>query len=167
MISSYWCWPSYLHWTQDSPLLWEAYIRPGEVRVWWKWMGNPSDGASFAHWSIDLRYDKKYYAYPVNRPIVWLPSVDFKDLGGNDTEHVSSPLWMPFILAALPTGILFYRDRKPKPGCCAKCRYDLTGLSGHTCPECGAEIAITDSHEAPSSAAEGKNGAGLEGNGVS
>lgn len=50
------------------------------------------------------------------------------------------PLWLPFLLIALPTGYLCYRDRKAKPGLCAVCRYDLRGLPETTmkCPECGS-----------------------------
>ena len=52
---------------------------------------------------------------------------------------VSMPLYLPFLLIALPTGFLFYRDRKARPGLCAICRYDLRGLPETTmrCPECG------------------------------
>jgi predicted amidophosphoribosyltransferase len=47
---------------------------------------------------------------------------------------------MPLLLLALPTAYLFYKDRKPKPGCCTKCRYNLAGLTTNRCPECGSEI---------------------------
>ena len=59
--------------------------------------------------------------------------------------HTSAdiPLYLPFLLVALPTGFLFYRDRKARPGHCAVCRYDLRGLPETTmrCPECGACLA--------------------------
>ena len=50
------------------------------------------------------------------------------------------PLWLPFLLIGLPTGFLFFRDHKVRPGLCAVCRYDLRGLPVTTskCPECGS-----------------------------
>ena len=55
------------------------------------------------------------------------------------------PLWLPFVLIALPTGWIWYSDRRVKAWQCAKCRYDLRGLEGGgegggdkiVCPECG------------------------------
>ena len=49
------------------------------------------------------------------------------------------PCWIPFLLVALPTGILFWRDhrRRITPGHCKKCGYDLTGNVSGRCPECG------------------------------
>jgi hypothetical protein len=47
------------------------------------------------------------------------------------------PLWIPFILVAVPTVLLWRRDRRIPPGHCRKCRYDLTGNTSGICPECG------------------------------
>lgn len=52
---------------------------------------------------------------------------------------VSVPLWMPFVALALPTGILWYGDRRRVlPGHCRACGYDLTGNVSGRCQECGA-----------------------------
>ena len=52
------------------------------------------------------------------------------------------PLWMPFTLAAIPTAILWHRDRRTvKPGYCVKCGYDLRA-SKKVCPECGASKTV-------------------------
>jgi hypothetical protein len=32
--------------------------------------------------------------------------------------------------------------RAPVPGCCAKCDYDLRGITSERCPECGKQIDI-------------------------
>ncbi len=49
------------------------------------------------------------------------------------------PLWLPFLIVALPTTFMFYRDRKRiPPGHCSTCGYNLTGAEHERCPECGA-----------------------------
>ena len=51
------------------------------------------------------------------------------------------PLWLPFVLVAIPTAILWWRDRRRIPlGHCQHCGYDLTGNVSGVCPECGTEI---------------------------
>ena len=48
------------------------------------------------------------------------------------------PLWLPFGILAVPTGYLFWRDRRrPLPGHCGQCGYNLTGNTSGVCPECG------------------------------
>ena len=52
---------------------------------------------------------------------------------------IALPLWIPFLLIAIPTAFLFWLDRRRiPPHCCQKCGYDLTGNTSGTCPECGA-----------------------------
>jgi hypothetical protein len=51
------------------------------------------------------------------------------------------PLWIPFLIFAVPTGLLCWRDRhRIPPGHCRKCGYNLTGNVSGICPECGQEI---------------------------
>lgn len=49
------------------------------------------------------------------------------------------PLWIPFVLMAIPTGYLFWRDRRRPSHCCQSCGYDLTANVSGTCPECGEQ----------------------------
>jgi hypothetical protein len=51
---------------------------------------------------------------------------------------VRLPLWIPFLLIGLPTGWLWWRDRRRVPAGCCACGYDLTGNISGRCPECGA-----------------------------
>ena len=50
------------------------------------------------------------------------------------------PFWLPFITVAIPTYILWRRDRRKPEGCCQQCGYDLTGNESGICPECGVGI---------------------------
>ncbi len=55
------------------------------------------------------------------------------------------PLWLPFLIVALPTAFLFYRDRKQiPPGHCSTCGYNLTGAEHERCPECGEAISTRE-----------------------
>ena len=53
---------------------------------------------------------------------------------------VDVPLWPIVAILAIPTAYLWRTDRRAKPWQCAKCRYDLRGLDGGVCPECGDEL---------------------------
>ena len=56
-------------------------------------------------------------------------------------KGVMAPLWIFLTLAAIPTAILWHRDRRTvKPGHCRMCGYDLRA-SKKVCPECGTAVA--------------------------
>jgi hypothetical protein len=57
-------------------------------------------------------------------------------------SYIIMPLWIPFILVAVPTAILWWHDRRRhfRAGRCRRCGYDLTGNVSGRCPECGAPI---------------------------
>ncbi len=64
-----------------------------------------------------------------------------RDLSGTlKATTCNIPLWLPLVVVAIPTAILFYRDRRIPPGHCQKCGYDLTGNESGRCPECGRTI---------------------------
>ena len=72
----------------------------------------------------------------------WLPSYSGGRIqGGKLAWIVQLPLWIPFLLFALPTALLWYLDRRRYPaGRCQRCGYDLTGNVSGRCPECGTPI---------------------------
>ena len=63
------------------------------------------------------------------------------NFGEFDRTEFRIPLWLPFLLIALPTAFLWYRDRRRIPaGHCRRCGYDLTKNESGRCPECGVVI---------------------------
>ena len=63
----------------------------------------------------------------------WLVRNGFK------VRHILLPLWVPLMLLSAPTAYLWRTDRRAKPWQCHRCRYDLRGIEGGVCPECGSE----------------------------
>jgi hypothetical protein len=72
----------------------------------------------------------------------------WKPLWRSDSSYyaIRIPLWIPFLLCAIPTALLWRRDhiltvggKRARAGRCPKCGYDRGGLTPDTpCPECGA-----------------------------
>jgi hypothetical protein len=59
---------------------------------------------------------------------------------------IQSPLWIPFLLFAIPTALLWRRDhiltKRARANHCPKCEYDRVGLAAtDPCPECGTHAA--------------------------
>ncbi len=75
------------------------------------------------------------YRYGFFWPIVWLRPLPL-------LSQVHLPCWLPLIVLAIPTAILWHRDcrRRIPPGHCQKCGYDLTGNESGLCWECGTTI---------------------------
>jgi hypothetical protein len=51
-----------------------------------------------------------------------------------------SPWLAAILLAALPAARMIRRYRRPGPGFCPVCRYDLTANTSGICPECGTPL---------------------------
>ena len=72
--------------------------------------------------------------------VYWFPRLVHWTYSGMRSTHLFIPLWLPLLLIAAPTAWLWWIDGRPKPWQCPKCRYDLRGLDGGVCPECGTPI---------------------------
>jgi hypothetical protein len=58
-----------------------------------------------------------------------------------DGIDLNLQLWILFMIAVIPTGVLWYVDRRRiPPGHCRKCGYNLTGNVSGVCPECGGKV---------------------------
>ena len=78
---------------------------------------------------------------PPYTPIRWWVDYRSGTAGGRFWFKLVAPVWIPFLLVAVPT-LLLWRGRIP-PGHCRKCEYNLTGNTSGVCPECGHIIAKT------------------------
>ena len=55
------------------------------------------------------------------------------------TTVYTYPTWWFLLAALIPTALAWRRLRRPLPGHCRKCGYDLTGNVTGVCSECGEE----------------------------
>ena len=58
--------------------------------------------------------------------------------GGVSVLYV--PLWLPFLVVAIPSVIVWWRSRRARRGHCERCGYNLAGNVSGICPECGTAI---------------------------
>ena len=77
--------------------------------------------------------------YRLGRALLWSTPKWLPSAGPGGCEY-SVPLWMPLLLVAAPTILLWRHDRRRIPlHCCQGCGYDLTGNTSGRCSECGAK----------------------------
>lgn len=97
---------------------WAWALGSGRLKLWWS-SDHPADRTWTTSWYRGLD----------GRPIRW--DITFSR---NVVNTLALPLWplpLAFAVVAL-RGV-----RSPRPGLCLHCRYDLTGNTTGTCPECG------------------------------
>ncbi len=57
---------------------------------------------------------------------------------------VRAPLWIPVVVFGLPTlGYWVVLVRRRPAWACQRCGYDLRGIKGEECPECGRRIDVS------------------------
>ena len=95
-------------------IVWPQKSSPGAVR----WMSSVVDSKRFL--------------------FQWIPDVTKNRVSG--FWNIRLPLWIPAILIAAPSFLLWRRNPKQLPKGFCVCGYDLTGNESGKCPECGKEI---------------------------
>ena len=135
MVASNWYVLVFVGSRQNSRSLLWASIDPGAIFLWLELEYQQPPPTPFFRW-----YVKQVDAYKFGRddpPYAWLPRYFHSRSGYPQGDTLTLPLWIPLLLVAVPTAYLWRTDRRAKPWQCAKCRYDLRGIEGGVCPECG------------------------------
>lgn len=71
----------------------------------------------------------------------WLPRLEHVKGGIGEFWMVDVPLWMPMAVCA--AGVWWgWRGGRVKAGACAGCGYDVRGVVGGKCPECGRATGV-------------------------
>ena len=103
---------------------WHIIIGAGRIRFL-RWFG-AFDGDWLTGWFLRETTESAFWS--------------FHFVNDDDRFEFVIPFWIPFLLVAIPTAFLFWRDLRHPPGHCQKCGYDLTGNTSGICPECGERI---------------------------
>jgi hypothetical protein len=76
-------------------------------------------------------------------PVLRLDAPWMNDAGSSQRKLFLT-CWIPLVVVAIPTALLWHRDRRAHPaGHCRTCGYNLTGNVSGRCPECGEVIERT------------------------
>jgi len=100
-----------------------------------------SDGCFIVSGYSKAVFGGVWHAAWVPANFFWQPVLACGSSLGAQFSSFVVPLWLPLIAIGVPTGILWYRDRKPiPPGHCLRCGYNLTGNESGVCPECATPV---------------------------
>ena len=133
----------------SASLRWQCeYGRASQYHHWSLILANGRCGGSVAIFDDPQISGSGWVVRQAPRRVDWLPWFASVDHGSRFPSPpwrghaILLPLWMPFLIVAIPTAYLWWigRRRVP-PGRCQRCGYDLTGNISGTCPECGKKIA--------------------------
>ena len=70
---------------------------------------------------------------------IWRPLFKHKRFlpSGWAGDEVTIVLWVPMLILGMVAMWMWFKGVRRRDGFCAKCGYDLTGLTTSACPECG------------------------------
>ncbi len=100
------------------------------------WLNHDPSSEEREYWDREFRISKLY----VSDGIVSLWWFDWARHPSGKQSRVNVPLSFVFTALAIPTAILWRRDRRFRQGHCQQCGYNLTGNESGKCPECGTEV---------------------------
>jgi hypothetical protein len=120
---------------EDHPM-----TRPRRWRWWGKWATLTIAVAIAVGWFESAWYLARL-PWPGERWPDGREAVTFSGKFGVSLTAI--PLWLLFLPFAASSAWLWRLDRKPKPGHCPRCGYDLSGIPSGACPECGSAEAST------------------------
>ena len=83
----------------------------------------------------DARHGWLVFRHPKQGLVYWPRTVS-----AGWGRSIMIPLWLLIVPILIPTAVLWWRDRRPPPGHCQTCGYDLIGNVTGVCPECGEPI---------------------------
>ncbi len=115
------------------------------VHVWYGRAGLGVDGGSFylnytvtaQPRSFAVTASRVRFAYALHD--TWRIFMWWEPWAGGRARHMEFPLWPLAAGAGLVAAVAWWLDppRRPRPGCCPACGYDLRGNVSGRCPECG------------------------------
>ena len=129
-----------------------ASVNGGVVHVWWEDRARAQQQQRAAS-QAGLRWER-----PADFPLVHVSRIKdapklywiiptYRAAGSQAQQgitrpqgHLWIPLWLLFVLIGIPTGLLWWRDRRIPSSHCQNCGYDLTGNVSGRCPECGTAV---------------------------
>ena len=107
---------------------------------------------SVAGWTVGVDFGALVVAPDWGHPVVWVGSASGEFVLWTRKwvapSYLISPtwtsrryaMWMVFLAALIPTALAWRKLRRPLPGHCRKCGYNLTGNVTGKCSECGAVV---------------------------
>lgn len=97
----------------------------------------PKTGRFMAGFKPPSKYWKRSFWDRMHVGRWWPESINVGGLA-RPQYYIFIPIWMPLVVSAGTAAVGWrLRGRKPRPGQCGHCGYNLTGLTGGPCPECG------------------------------
>jgi len=116
---------------------------PSELAAYLGSFPPPRRGWTWTRATPNPMFESLRRRWGLQLPIIWSPVLSSAPYPNVRWQVFYFPLWIPFLIFALPTAFVWYRDRRRIPvGHCGRCGYDLTKNESGVCPECGVVCEI-------------------------